>query len=144
MSSGMTVDRVVQVGRSGAWAEFSLGHGWASGEPDEAPESCRALYYGFREDVDPERRAAFPELTPDRWPSRETVGRRIAQELEERNRLHPGLWSFDDVAYSVTGHPRMVEALSSEPAGLPPRDAPQEDDKGGGEPSEHNPTGTAR
>lgn len=109
MSSGWEVDRVVEVGLPGCWAEFSLGHGWASGEPDEAVASSYGLYYGFREDVDPLRLAPFPGLTVDRWKTRQSVLAAIEADLA--GRTHPHLWSFEGVAYSHTGHPRMVAAL---------------------------------
>src|SRR5579859_1900013 len=114
MSSGLIADRTVEVGRPGRWAEFTLAHGWASGEGEEPPESVAVWFYGIREDVDPQRLEAYAALgvTASRWRTREEILRRSRAVHTERERQQPGMWSWADCVMHVSGHPRLVEVLA--------------------------------
>lgn len=81
--SGIRNDRTVDVGLIVGQAEFTLGHAWGDGAAaagELARECLHVGHYGFREDVDPSKVAAFAAhpfkgrpLTLAEWPTRAHV-----------------------------------------------------------------------
>lgn len=88
MASGLIIDRLVECGLPGKHASFNLAHGWATGAPQEEPESKHVHHYGFRESVDHLKlvpyQEKFPDLTLERWPTKAQKIKRTCEGLFER------------------------------------------------------------